>query len=500
MRVTSGVLPSRQRRAGAIFVALALVSCWAQSNLVTVDAHSAPRHAAAPYDINGDSFGDVVVTDGFATVSGKEWAGAIRVAFGSASGLTGRVQKVTQDSPGIKGKVRPGRQFGQSAISADFDADGYADIAGQQYDNIHVVYGGPKGLTGRDQRFAMADRLPEFSLLGPTLATGDFDHDGFADLVTSSPGSEDIKGALLVLRGSPRGLTIRGAVRLSRDTPGVAGEGFIDDFFGAELGVGDVNGDGIDDLALTSQEPETNGSVYVFLGSARGLRSTGHTYRLADDVFGQWALPVNNQTVLTVADLDRDGFGDLVLGSPEACPLGTEMDGCGVVGVLPGAATGVASTRAYLWNQDTPGVPGDTRSADWFGRRIAAGDLDQDGYIDLALAATGMDVGRVRGAGAVIVVYGGPHGLNYARSQVWSQGTRKIKGKPVRDDGFGNDGLRIANIGRGTTPDLLINTHADRERTGRRARTVQATNVVFSSPRGLTTSDQRWTSPQSDGT
>ena len=110
--------------------------------------------AAVPYDINGDGFGDVVVADAFATVSGKEWAGVLRVAFGSSVGLTGTVQVLTQDSPGIKGG-RAGSLFGQGVISADFDADGYADVAGQAYGDIQVVYGGPSGLTSRDQVFSM---------------------------------------------------------------------------------------------------------------------------------------------------------------------------------------------------------------------------------------------------------------------------------------------------------------------------------------------------------
>ena len=132
--------------------------------------------------------------------------------------------------------------------------------------------------------------MPGFSLGGPVLASGDFDADGFADLVVSSPGSEDIKGALVVLRGSARGLTARGMLRLSRDTPGVSGKGFVDDFFGAGLAVGDVTGDGIDDLALTSQEDPGNGSLYVFAGSTKGLQIAGHTYLLSDAVFGRWKL------------------------------------------------------------------------------------------------------------------------------------------------------------------------------------------------------------------
>lgn len=482
------------RLATAIAI-LALALSWC----VQPVAAGAPRHPAAPYDINGDGFGDLVVDDGFATVSGKEWAGAIRVAFGSSTGLVEKVQKVTQASLGIKGRVRPGRQFGQSAISADFDADGYADIAGQDYGGIQVVYGSRPGLSGRDQRFSMERRLPVFGLFGPVMASGDFDADGFADLVISSPGSEDIKGALIVLRGSVRGLTIRGALRLSRDTPGVPGKGFFDDFFGAGLAVGDVNGDGIDDLALSSDEEEANGSLYVFTGSARGLQVMNLTYLLADAVFGRWRLRVSNDSVLTIGDLDHDGFDDLAVGSPENCPPDEELDSCGAVGILPGSANGLTRTGAYVWDQDTPGIPGQVRSTDRFASTISAGDLDRDGFADLAISAPGMRVGRASEAGAVVVVYGGRNGLDFSRTQLWSQGTRKIKGIPIPEDNLGLHGLRIVDIGRGARPDLIVRTSYDRERPGRKARTYQSINVLFSGRHGVTTSDQRWSFPQSNG-
>ena len=65
---------------GAALIVLVLALAWLLQP-ITSHADSAARKAAAPYDINGDGFGDLVVADGFATVSGKEWAGAVHVAF-----------------------------------------------------------------------------------------------------------------------------------------------------------------------------------------------------------------------------------------------------------------------------------------------------------------------------------------------------------------------------------------------------------------------------------
>ena len=106
---------------------------------------------------------------------------------------------------------------------------------------------------------------------------------------------------------------------------------------------------------------------------------------------------------------------------------------------------------------------------------------------------------RASEAGAVVVVYGGRNGLDFSRTQLWSQGTRKIKGIPIREDNLGLHGLRIADVGRGARPDLIVRTGYDRERPGRKARTYQSINVLFSGRHGVTTMDQRWSFPQSDG-
>ena len=139
-------------------------------------------------------------------------------------------------------------------------------------------------------------------------------------------------------------------------------------------------------MAVSSDEEEVNGSLYVF-GSARGLQAMNLTYLLADAVFGRWGLRVSNDSVLTIDDLDHDGSDDLAVGSPENCPSDEELDSCGAIGILPGSAHGLTRTGAYVWDQDTPGAPGQVRSTDRFASTISAGDLDRDGFADLAISA-----------------------------------------------------------------------------------------------------------------
>ena len=82
-----------------------------------------------------------------------------------------------------------------------------------------------------------------------------------------------------------------------------------------------MTGDGVDDLALSSSGDEGNGSILMFVGSPSGLRVAGHSYLLSDTMFGRHRLRINGETALTVADLNRDGFGDVVVGSPDTVHL-----------------------------------------------------------------------------------------------------------------------------------------------------------------------------------
>ena len=111
------------------------------------------------------------------------------IVYGGSSGPnTARRQVISQSSTGIPGSSEDDDGFGYSLASADFDRDGYADLAigapgedptGEDTTiwfngRVTVVYGGPGGLSGRATVLSGGGGLAQ--------AIGDFDHDGSADL------------------------------------------------------------------------------------------------------------------------------------------------------------------------------------------------------------------------------------------------------------------------------------------------------------------------------
>ncbi|MGH3328103.1 MAG: FG-GAP-like repeat-containing protein [Streptomycetales bacterium] len=113
------------------------------------------------------------------------------------------------------------------------------------------------------------------------------------------------------------------------------------------------------------------------------------------------------------SDLDGDGLDDVVAGVPGE-DVGTRRD-AGAVQIR--YSTG---TTAYL-TQDSTGIPGGAEGADRFGAAVATGDLDGDGADDLVVGVPGEDLPGAADTGTVIVVYGGPDGLDTARARQISQ-------------------------------------------------------------------------------
>jgi hypothetical protein len=76
------------------------------------------------------------------------------------------------------------------------------------------------------------------------------------------------------------------------------------------------------------------------------------------------------------------------------------------------------------------------------GGASAWGDFDADGFVDLAIAAPGEDVGGKQRAGGVHVLYGGSRALSSRSAQFVSQARRGVAGEPEPRTGWVHAGER----------------------------------------------------------
>jgi FG-GAP repeat len=105
--------------------------------------------------------------------------------------------------------------------------------------------------------------LPALSSLNQAAAAGssvrsDFDGDGYADLAVGVPAGaanrQAAAGYVHVVWGGPSGLGTAGSVRINQATPGVPDSAEANDRFGAAVATADVNGDGYTDLIASAPE------------------------------------------------------------------------------------------------------------------------------------------------------------------------------------------------------------------------------------------------------
>ena len=152
---------------------------------------------------------------------------------------------------------------------------------------VHVLFGTPTGLTAADQAYwhldepsVLGDRK-SYDNYGASLIGADFDHDGFADLAIGVPnknsGSIAAAGAVSVLFGASFGLSSLDDQLIRQATPEQQ------DHFARSLGWGDYNGDGRADLAVSAPREDFNGVsnagiINVFYGRASGLKTTSQNW------------------------------------------------------------------------------------------------------------------------------------------------------------------------------------------------------------------------------
>ncbi|GGV02839.1 FG-GAP repeat protein [Streptomyces spectabilis] len=382
-------------------------------------AAAAPAPAAkAAADFNGDGYGDVVLATPDATVNGVKKAGHVAVLYGSADGVAGgRKQLVSQASAKVPGVPEERDRFGAAYDTGDMDGDGYADLVvgvsgeNEQRGLMTVLWGGRGGLVHGG--LSMTSLRTDDVHYGGSLVVGDFDGDGKQQLATRSYwGAVSLSGDGFTRTRAPK------QQRLSLHA---------DDTFPVieRLEAGDYDGDGDDDLiasGIANMEADEPGArLFYWRGGRTGVTFTRPSAVLPETVVG----------IEGSGDVDKDGYEDLVITDRSTAKGGQ-------VGVYYGGGRGPGSGGGTVLDQDSPGVPDEGEDGDEFGTSASVGDVDGDGYADVAVGAPGEDVDGRSATGAVHLLKGSAAGLTGTGAQVLDQGTAGVPGAAEDDDRFGS--------------------------------------------------------------
>lgn len=364
---------------------------WTSEEIDSDLPHQLGRLLAAGHDIDADGYDDFVAS--------ASLRGSSEALYVYRGGPAGPVDQPLNRLSGL------GLAAGVTSLTLcrDINGDAFADLvvgialhssSDNEQGRLNVYYGSPSGFSRNPDWFVVGAKGG--ARLGTAVACGDLDGDGFDDVLASAPMSGAVavdpssaRGYAVMFRGSSRGLSASPAWQYQTSERDAA--------FGQTLVIaGDLNGDGIADVAIGSprlRSPDQfnlTGRVEIFLGNARGLGIAPSSTLSGSEPDSGYGF-----AIAAVGDIDRDGFGDLAIGSGQPDTTGVLGSGPaeeGQVVIYRGGGKGTAPDRFITVNGD-PGPIG-------FGFSLAGPlDANGDGLGDLLAGAraeaTARGIGRV---------------------------------------------------------------------------------------------------------
>ncbi len=405
-------------------------------------------------DLDGDGNNDIAVGV-FGDDDGGFNTGAVWIVFLNADGSVKSKQKISDTQGGFGPDLRTNAVFGAYLASLDdLDGDGVTDLIVGNYGDddggldrgaAWIIFLNSNGTVKAEQKISdtqggFGGSLHNSDLFGRDVTKiGDLDGDGVTEIAVGAVQDDDggsNRGAVWILFMNTNG-TVKAEQKISATQGGFAGGlDNIDNFGQATAGIGDVDGYGIPDLAVSAfldDDGGTNrGAVWILFLNADGTVKNeqkisdtegGFSGILDDSDFFGWSV---SQT----GDLNLDGIPDLVASAAGDDDGGSDR---GAVWLLLLNADGTVKSENKI-SATAGGFAGVLADGDTFGSGVSLlTDLDGNGVPDLLIGARGDDDGgNVTGAVWVLFMARDLDGDTVFDDQDWCPGTTIPESVPTQ--------------------------------------------------------------------
>ena len=353
-------------------------------------------------DVDGDGIGDIAVgTTGRPLSNSSGSAGFVYVQFLNANGT---VRESVPIGEGLNGGPVISKVFRAFSLASlgDLDGNGVTDLIVGTSGSVVVLFLNSDGTVGNsveigDELNGGPD-LEGLSFFGNSVASlGDIDGDGVADIAVGDRQQNTTYILFLNADG-----TARKSAKIASDVGGLPAFSDIFFFGSGVASPGDLDGDGVADLAVTSTESGASlKHLFVLLLNADGtVKASSET---SNQTLGHLAghSDILGDNISAVGDVNGDGIGDLAWTCVELAFIPGEQ-------IFPEVGIGFyfltmnsnGTIRSYT--RVANGAKGHPTAAqfDDFGSSVAAlGDFNVDGLPDLAVGVSAEDTGGMeRGA------------------------------------------------------------------------------------------------------
>jgi len=390
-------------------------------------------------------------------------------------------QKINEQDGNFNSLLSDNERFASSIANiGDLEGDGVIDLAvGAPFDDedgtdrgaVWILFMDDNGLVDVEQKISsgtgnFSGSLDNDDRFGSSVASvGDLNNDGVTDVAVGSPGDDDggiDRGSLWILFLNSNG-TVQNEQKIANATSGFADVLDDDDQFGSAVAnIGDLNNDGIADLAVGvpfDDDGGTNfGALWILFMNNTGTVASSQKISFTDGGFSGDLFNEDHfgSSIDTVGDIDGDGVTELVVGSPGDDDGGTDR---GAVWILYMNSNGTVKQESKI-SQTTAEFDGVLNNGDGFGNAVAnLGDINSDGVSDLGIAAKLTDDGGVD-RGAFWIVFLNADGDVISSSKI-SDLQGNFNGVLADNDQFGTDLVSLGDLDNDGISDIAVTASGD---------------------------------------